>query len=89
MHQIAVVNVALCLTLLLAGVPLLVQLCVHWNTYYFSFLVNGKEYFSPIVCIQSAQNETGNSKMPPKSGKNCPPPPLGPLGHATGVGVRN
>ena len=31
MHQI-VVDVALCLTLLLAGVPLLVQICVCRNT---------------------------------------------------------
>ena len=31
-HQSAFVDVALCLTLLLAGVPLLVQLCVCQNT---------------------------------------------------------
>ena len=34
-HQIAVVYVALCLTLLLAGVPLLVQLCVCPSTLLF------------------------------------------------------
>ena len=48
-----------------------------------------KPNFTPLVCIQNAQNETGNSKMPPKRRNTfdppirTPPPPA----HAAGVGV--
>ena len=41
MHHIAVLHAALCLTLFLAGVPLLVPLCIYRNTLLFSFLMNG------------------------------------------------
>ena len=67
-HQIAVVDVALCLTLLLAGVPLLVQLCVYWNTWNTVLFFISDEWqqkiLPPHVYIQTAQNETGKSKMP-------------------------
>ena len=60
--------------------------------YCFSFVVSGKTKFHPIVYIQNAQNEMGNSKMPPKWRKffDCPPPPPPhgpPPAYAAAVGV--
>ena len=58
-----------------------------------TFHLGSKEDFAPVLYIQNAQNETGNSKMPPNSKKKLTPfrptPPLDLPAHAAVVGVQN
>ena len=65
------VTIALCLALLFAKVPLLVQLYVRLKTLLFFICDKWEKNILPHLCIQ---NETRNSKIPPKPD---PPPPTG------------
>ena len=61
MYQIAV---ALCLTLLLAGVPLLVPLCICRSTLLFFISDEWSEQFYPLHTLQMLRMKQGIQKCP-------------------------
>ena len=86
MHQIAVIDVALCLALLLAGVPLLFQLCVCRNTLLFFILDEWSMKNLPHLCLFKMLRK-GHPQNPKK--RMDLPPPLDLLCYAAGIGVQN